>query len=117
MTDRDVEKSNIYGTLGPACGRQEILEKMIACGMTGNAVEPEITLNAGLMGTGRYDVERGWMPGDRCIGVREEPVACQIGFAAAAFLSRTADHFDRSRQLVLFLIVFIDHRGGNRADA
>ncbi len=89
----------------------------IACGMTGNAVEPEITLNAGLMGTGRYDVERGWMPGDRCIGVREEPVACQIGFAAAAFLSRTADHFDRSRQLVLFQIVFNDHRGGNRADA
>ena len=35
MTDRDVEKINIYGTLGPACGRQEILEKMFACGMTG----------------------------------------------------------------------------------
>ena len=51
MTDRDVEKINIYGTLGPACGQQEILEKMFACGMTGMRLNLSHT---GLAGCGAW---------------------------------------------------------------
>ena len=61
-------------------------------------VKAKITLNAGLMRAGGDDVDCGWMPGDRHIGVMEKAIARQIGFAAAAFFRRTANDLDRPRQ-------------------